>query len=368
MAEVILKNVCKLFGSVQACTQINMLIHDGEFLSILGPSGCGKSTVMRMIAGLETVSSGEIYIGGRLVNNLTPKQRNIAMVFENYALYPHLTVFENIAFPLMMDKKSKQEINDRVNKAIGMLRLHDVTSSYPANISDGQKQRVGIGRAIVREPDLFLFDEPISHLDIMLRQDMRKEIVRLQRELNTTMIYVTHDQMEALTMGHRIAVMNDSYLQQIGVREEILDNPSNTFVASFVGDPPINFVSGTVTEEAGDIYLVLDELSAKILLQESRSLKAIKMAESAKLVVGIRPHYIEIYNNSVPNGIAGKVNFVEFLDEYNILTVAVYNNRLLIEAPKSFDATINAGVWMVFPESKLLFFNAENGNNVLIGS
>ncbi|MBS3947034.1 MAG: ABC transporter ATP-binding protein [Dethiobacter sp.] len=368
MAEVLLKNVCKFFGNVRACKDINMSVGDGEFLSILGPSGCGKSTVMRMIAGLETVSSGEIYIGGRLVNDLSPKQRNIAMVFENYALYPHLTVFENIAFPLIMAKKSKQEINDKVSKAMEMLRLHDVTGSFPINISDGQKQRVGIGRAIVRDPDLFLFDEPISHLDIMLRQDLRKEIVRLQRELHTTMIYVTHDQLEALTMGNRIAVMNDSYLQQLGTRSEILDNPSNTFVASFVGDPPINFIPATITDEAGNFSLALDGLAASIPLKESRSLKAVRMAGGARIKLGIRPHHIDISHDTTNREVTGNVDFVEFLDEYNVLTVQVNGVKLLIEAPKSFEASINDKVGMNFPESLLLFFNDQKGDNILAGN
>lgn len=365
MAEVILKSVCKFFGSVQACKDINLSIGDGEFLSILGPSGCGKSTAMRMIAGLENVSSGEIYIGGRLVNNLSPRQRNIAMVFENYALYPHMTVFENIAFPLMMVKKSRQEINDRVNKALQMLRLQDVAKSYPTNISDGQKQRVGIGRAIVRDPALFLFDEPISHLDIMLRQDLRKEIVRLQRELKTTMIYVTHDQLEALTMGNRIAVMNDGYLQQLGTREEILNNPSNTFVAAFVGDPPINFIPAKVTEEAGNISLVLSNLYTKIPLKESKSLRAVKMLSGAPVLLGIRPHHIDISHESTDKDMAGKVNFVELLDEYNILTVELYGAKLLVEVPKSFTASVNAAVSIKFPESKLLFFDEVKGKNIL---
>lgn len=365
MAEVLLKNVCKYFGSVQACKDINMSISDGEFLAILGPSGCGKSTIIRMIAGLETVSSGEIYIGGRLVNNLSPKQRNIAMVFENYALYPHMTVFENIAFPLMMLKKSRQEIIDRVNKALQMLRLQHVAKSYPTNISDGQKQRVGIGRAIVRDPALFLFDEPISHLDIMLRQDLRKEIVRLQRELKTTMVYITHDQLEALTMSNRIAVMNESRLQQLGTREEILNNPSNTFVATFVGDPPINFIPAKVTEDSGNISLLLSELGTKIPLTESRSFRAVKMAPGAQILLGIRPHHVAISHESADAGIAGKVDFVELLDEYNILTVEIHGTKLLVEVPKSFTASFNASVRIKFPESKLLFFDEAKGENIL---
>jgi|LSQX01.2.fsa_nt_gb multiple sugar transport system ATP-binding protein len=368
MAQVVLKNVCKFFGNVQACKDINMSVADGEFLAILGPSGCGKSTTMRMIAGLETVTSGEIYIGERLVNDLTPKQRNIAMVFENYALYPHLTVAENIAFPLLMAKKSKKEIEEKVRKAITMLRLEDVTDSYPANISDGQKQRVGIGRAIVREPDVFLFDEPISHLDIMLRQDMRKEIVRLQRELATTMIYVTHDQLEAMTMADRIVVMNEGRLQQIGTREEILNNPSNTFVAGFVGDPPINFIPAIVTEEAGAFYLSLKNIKTAVPLNESKNLEAVKKNASPEVILGIRPHHIEVSTDQGAGFIAGTVNFVEFLDEYNVLTIQVDETRLLVEVPKSSKVGINEPVWMNFPESKLLLFNHDRGNNLLTGN
>jgi multiple sugar transport system ATP-binding protein len=365
MAQVILKNVCKFYGDVQACKDINMTINDGEFLSILGPSGCGKSTTMRMIAGLESISSGEIYIGDRLVNNVSPGQRKIAMVFENYALYPHMTVTENIAFPLQMAKMNKNIISEKVDYAIKMLRLEDVAESYPANISDGQKQRVGIGRAIVREPDLFLFDEPISHLDIMLRQDMRKEIVRLQRELGTTMIYVTHDQLEALTMGHRIAVMNDSYLQQLGTREEILENPSNIFVAGFVGDPPINFIVAEVLEEIGNISLRLTELSAVVELKDPESIKAVKNALDKDLLLGIRPHNIDVSKKETGDAFKGKVIFVEFLDEYNILSVVINQGSLLIEVPKSFDVKTEDSIWIRLPEDKILFFNRNRGDNIL---
>jgi len=365
MAEIVLKNICKFFGDVQACKDIDMIIKDGEFLSILGPSGCGKSTTMRMIAGLETISSGEIYIDGRLVNDLSPKQRNIAMVFENYALYPHMTVFENIAFPLTMSKMKHSEIREKVNNAIDMLRLHDVVDSYPATISDGQKQRVGIGRAIVREPDLFLFDEPISHLDIMLRQDMRKEIVRLQRELGTTMIYVTHDQLEALTMGDRIAVMNDSYLQQLGTRSEILENPSNTFVASFVGEPPINLISAEFAEEEGNKFLIFDELSITLPLDENRSKDAFARSENKAVTIGIRPQFSEAYLEETEKSFPAEVHFVEFLDEYNVLTVTIGDTRLMLETDKSFITEIGKTIWVKFPENKMLFFNRENGTNIL---
>ena len=365
MAEVVLKNVCKFFGDVQACRDISMTCNDGEFLSILGPSGCGKSTTMRMIAGLETISSGEIYVGGRLVNDLSPKQRNIAMVFENYALYPHMTVFENIAFPLSMSKMKHSQIREKVNQAISMLRLQEVANSYPATISDGQKQRVGIGRAIVREPDLFLFDEPISHLDIMLRQDMRREIVRLQRELDTTMIYVTHDQLEALTMGDRIAVMNDSYLQQLGTRKEILENPSNTFVAGFVGEPPINLISAELAEEGGSKVLRFDQLSFTLPIEENRSKDAFVRSTSKEVTIGIRPQYTEVYQEAVDNSFAAAVHFVEFLDEFNVLSVVFGDTKLMLETDKSFSTEAGENIWIKFPESKMLFFNRENGTNIL---
>jgi len=370
MATVVLKDVHKYYGKVHAVKGINFRCEDGEFLALLGPSGCGKSTTMRMIAGLEEISSGEIYLGDRLINNLSPKERDIAMVFENYALYPHMTVFDNIAFPLYMRKTPQEEIKKKVHEVAKLLAVDNVLQEYPPNLSDGQKQRIGIGRAIVRNPNLFLFDEPISHLDNMLRQQMRKEIRRLQKNLGATMIYVTHDQLEALSMADRIAVMNEGELQQLGTRDEILDQPANTFVAQFVGEPPINFLKAQFKREAGQLKLFLPELAvsgnkATIDLHESRSKQAAELSPDSELTIGIRPLDIKAYNTEVPGGIPGKIFFVEFLDEFNILTVQIEEKKLLVEAPKDLHVRLDDPVWLKFNELKVHFFDAEHGKNVL---
>lgn len=364
MAQVILRDLCKNFGDVQAVKNLNIVCEDGEFLAILGPSGCGKSTAMRMIAGLETVSSGEIYIGDRVVNDFTPKQRNIAMVFENYALYPHMTVFENIAFPLLMEKKSNTEVNKKVSQAMEMLRIDNIANDYPSTLSDGQKQRVGIGRAIVREPSLYLFDEPISHLDIMLRQEMRKEIVRLQKELNTTMIYVTHDQLEALTMGDRIAVMNDGVLQQLGTRDEILYHPRNTFVAKFVGEPPINLLDASVKKEKDKYLLELPSLQANMVLNEERSYKVLDNSNCKDITIGVRPLNINLYNQPMEGAFEGTVHFVEYLDEFNIFNIYLNSEKIIAEAPKSFKANIEDKIWLTLEESWIHFFDRDQGINL----
>lgn len=369
MAQVILKNLNKNFGKVEAVKNLNINCNDGEFMALLGPSGCGKSTTMRMIAGLETVSSGEIYIGDRMVNELSSKQRDIAMVFENYALYPHMTVYQNIAFPLFMSKISKDKIKKQVAKTAEILQLNDILEKFPLTLSDGQKQRVGIGRAIVREPSLFLFDEPISHLDVMLRQQMRKEIRRLQKELETTMIYVTHDQLEALSMADRIAVMNEGILQQLGTRDEILDSPNNIFVARFVGEPPINLLTANLKEENGDTVLIFNELendsNFSLLIKETRSLKALKKATSDKVKVGIRPLDIELHHEPVEGSFPGNVFFIEVLDEFNIFTIQINDQKLLVEACKNFKADLDIKVWIKFNEPKMHFFDYVNGQNYL---
>lgn len=369
MATVALKDVHKYYGKVHAVKGIDIVCNDGEFMALLGPSGCGKSTTMRMIAGLEEISAGEIYIGERLVNNLSPKQRDIAMVFENYALYPHMTVFQNISFPLIMKKVPNSEIKNKVLQVSEILEITDVLDKYPPTLSDGQKQRIGIGRAIVRNPALFLFDEPISHLDIMLRQQMRKEIKRLQKNLRTTMIYVTHDQLEALSMADRIAVMNEGLLQQLGTRDEILNNPSNIFVAQFVGEPPINLLTANINQE-GNLKLAFPKLSvpekpALIEMKEERSIKGVSLVKGSEVTIGIRPLDIEVYDNHQENTIEGRVFFIEMLDEYNVLTVKINDEKLLVEAPKAFRIGIDSSIWIRFKESKIHFFDSIHGHNYL---
>src|SRR5215213_3546100 len=248
MAELRLRNVTKRFGSYVGVDNFNLDIADQEFLVLLGPSGCGKTTTMRMIAGLEDVTAGEIWLGGRIVNNLEPKDRDISMVFQSYGLYPNMTVYENIRFPLRVRKVPADQHKDRVMKAARMVELVDFLDRRPAELSGGQRQRVALGRAIVREPTVFLMDEPLSNLDAKLRVSTRAQIKHLQHTLKTTTIYVTHDQIEAMTMGTRIAVMDKGVIQQVGTPTEIYDAPANTFVASFIGSPAMNLIEGTVSD------------------------------------------------------------------------------------------------------------------------
>jgi multiple sugar transport system ATP-binding protein len=243
MAKVTLKDVYKIYpNNVVAVNDFNLEIADKEFIVLVGPSGCGKSTTLRMIAGLEDISKGEIYIGDRLVNDVPPKDRDIAMVFQNYALYPHMTVYENMAFGLKLRKVPKREIDAKVREAAKILNIEGLLNRKPKALSGGQRQRVALGRAIVRNPQVFLMDEPLSNLDAKLRTQMRTEILKLHQRLNTTFIYVTHDQTEAMTMGDRIVVMKDGLVQQIASPKEIFDHPKNLFVAGFIGSPPMNFI------------------------------------------------------------------------------------------------------------------------------
>lgn len=256
MASVNLKNLKKVYpNGFQAVKGIDLEIKDKEFLVFVGPSGCGKTTTLRMIAGLEEVSEGELYIDSKIVNDVLPKDRNIAMVFQNYALYPHMTVFDNMAFGLKLRKFKKSQISEKVDKAANILGIQDLLDRRPKQLSGGQRQRVALGRAIVREPEVFLMDEPLSNLDAKLRVQMRAELIKLHQELDTTFIYVTHDQTEAMTMGTRICVMNDGLIQQVNTPREIYNNPNNMFVASFIGAPQMNFFTGTIVEEESKIFV-----------------------------------------------------------------------------------------------------------------
>ena len=288
MAEVAFTNVDKVFDSgVQAIFDLTMEANDGELLVLVGPSGCGKSTALRMIAGLEEISDGTISIGGRVVNDLTPKDRDIAMVFQNYALYPHLTVAENIAFGLRLRKAPKDVIHERVAWAAKMLDLTDYLDRKPKELSGGQRQRVAMGRAIVRKPQVFLMDEPLSNLDAKLRVQMRADIANLQRELATTMLYVTHDQVEAMTMGDRVAVLNKGRLQQVETPQRLYDRPGNLFVAGFMGTPPMSLVEGTVSVNSG----VSVNVGGNLLPLADAAVAAypgLKQRNGQSVIVGIR--------------------------------------------------------------------------------
>lgn len=286
MANVILRNVTKRFDAVVAVDNINLEIADQEFLVLVGPSGCGKTTTLRMVAGLEEITEGEIFIGDQLVNNLEPKDRNIAMVFQSYALYPHMKVFDNMVFGLKMRKVSKEEREARVRKAADILGIEDLLQRKPKQLSGGQRQRVALGRAIVRDPKVFLFDEPLSNLDAKLRVQMRTELKKLHERLQATAIYVTHDQVEAMTMGNRIVVMKDGIVQQVGRPLEIYKNPSNSFVAGFIGSPAMNFLPCHLLEEHSCLYI--DTGDFKIPLPDSMAEKLRPLRET-EFIFGIRP-------------------------------------------------------------------------------
>ncbi|SET71322.1 multiple sugar transport system ATP-binding protein [Natronincola peptidivorans] len=289
MASLVLKDINKYYtNTFHAVKDLNLTIDDKEFIILVGPSGCGKSTSLRMIAGLEEISSGELYIDDKLVNDVEPKDRDIAMVFQNYALYPHMTVFDNMAFGLKLRKMSKEEIQTKVNEAAEILNIKELLNRKPKELSGGQRQRVALGRAIVREPKVFLMDEPLSNLDAKLRVQMRSEINKLHKKLQTTFIYVTHDQTEAMTMGTRIVVMKDGIVQQVADPQTIYEYPANLFVAGFIGSPQMNFINCNLVEEGDKIYAIFGNNKLLIPTNKANVVKA-KDYIGKDIVLGIRP-------------------------------------------------------------------------------
>jgi multiple sugar transport system ATP-binding protein len=304
MASVEIRGVEKQFGTTKVIHGIDVSIEDEEFVVLVGPSGCGKSTLLRMIAGLEEISGGEIAIGGNVVNNVPPKDRDIAMVFQNYALYPHMTVRENMAFSLKLRKAEKSFIEQRVDRAADILSLKPYLDRYPRQLSGGQRQRVAMGRAIVRDPQVFLFDEPLSNLDAKLRVQMRTEIKALHQRLRTTSVYVTHDQVEAMTMADRIVVMHDGIVEQIGTPLELYDHPTNTFVAGFIGSPAMNFLDGTLRRAGGGAAHV--EAAGGVTLPAPGSVGG---ADGQKVIYGVRPEHMTLAGEGA--GVGAKVVVVE---------------------------------------------------------
>ena len=308
MASVLLKNIYKRYqGGVVAVSNFNLEIEDKEFLVLVGPSGCGKSTTLRMIAGLEEITEGELYIGDKLVNDVAPKDRDIAMVFQNYALYPHMTVFDNMAFGLKLRKVPKDEIKRRVEEAADILDLRHLLDRKPKAMSGGQRQRVALGRAIVREPKVFLLDEPLSNLDAKLRAQMRTELAKIHHNLATTFIYVTHDQTEAMTMATRIVVMKDGFIQQVDTPQNLYLYPCNMFVAGFIGSPQMNFIDASLVEKAGDLYVEFAGNSLK--LPESKINDAVKEHVGKTVIMGIRPEHVH-----------DEVRYLEEMADYIIKT------------------------------------------------
>src|SRR5690554_686499 len=293
MASVTLERVTKRFGNVIAVDEASLEIRDKEFLVLVGPSGCGKSTTLRMVAGLEDVTEGNIYIGDRLVNDVPPKDRDIAMVFQNYALYPHMDVYNNMAFGLKLRKFPKSEIDRRVKEAARMLGIENLLDRKPKQLSGGQRQRVAVGRAIVREPKVFLMDEPLSNLDAKLRVQMRAELSKLHRRLEATVIYVTHDQTEAMTMGDRIVVMKDGFIQQVGAPLEVYEKPVNVFVAGFIGSPAMNFMEGVLRRDGETYFIDAKTFKLPIPAEKAASIKNLGKYVDKQVVLGIRPEDIE---------------------------------------------------------------------------
>ena len=305
MAGVEIRNVYKSFGRVEVIHGVSVDIDDGEFVVLVGPSGCGKSTLLRMIAGLEPITGGEIAIGERVVNMMPPKERDVAMVFQNYALYPHMKVYDNLAFSLTLRKAEKNVVDERVRRAAEILNLTELLDRYPRQLSGGQRQRVAMGRAIVRDPQVFLFDEPLSNLDAKLRVQMRTEIKELHQRLGTTTVYVTHDQIEALTMADRIVVMHDGIVEQIGAPLHLYDDPSNLFVAGFIGSPAMNFLPGTVRKNGAATWVEADD-GTRLPMADGHHTD-----EGRRVTYGIRPEHLILANGAGGAGIESRVVVVE---------------------------------------------------------
>lgn len=361
MAHVTLKNIRKVYDNGEVAVQnFNLDIADKEFIVLVGPSGCGKSTTLRMIAGLEKISEGELYIGNKLVNEVAPKDRDIAMVFQNYALYPHMTVFENMAFGLKLRKFSKKDIAQRVKEAGEILGILELFDRKPKTLSGGQRQRVALGRAIVRHPQVFLFDEPLSNLDAKLRVQTRTEISKLHNRLQTTMIYVTHDQVEAMTMGDRIVVMKDGIIQQVDTPLNLYNSPVNRFVASFIGSPAMNLISGKVIRDNG---LWFDEGSLKIKLTSNRHIEKLDTYLDKEIVFGIRPE--DIHEAGISHGIEDKaevslkVEVVEPMGNETFLYTTTGSHSLTIRLRTDNPIKVNDHVDLVFDLAKAHFFDAD---------
>jgi multiple sugar transport system ATP-binding protein len=335
MAELRLEHIYKTYkGGVEAVKDLNLTVKNGEFLALLGPSGCGKTSTLRMIVGLEEITSGEMYIGDRLVNKLEPNQRNVALAFETYALYPPLSVYENIAFNLRAKKVAPAEIDQRVRAVATMLDITDILARKPAELGGGQKQRISLARALVRDPDVFLMDEPLSHLDAAQRSHMRVELKRLHVQTGRTTILVTHDQLEAVAMAERIAVMNFGVLQQVGSFEEIYNRPVNEFVAGFIGEPPMNLLACTPVSENGKLFLAGADASFKLRLPEALRAK-VESTGAKKINLGVRPVHIEVVapSESGVSEMKGAVATYESLGEEGQLAATIGDAIVLVVTP-----------------------------------
>ncbi len=365
MASVKLNKVTKRFGKNEVVKSIDLDINDKEFVVLVGPSGCGKSTTLRMIAGLEEISSGDLFIGDTRVNEYAPKDRDIAMVFQNYALYPHMTVFDNMAFGLKLRKMPKSEIKEKVNNAAKILDIEDLMLRKPNAMSGGQSQRVAIGRAIVRNPKVFLFDEPLSNLDAKLRVQMRIEIARLHKKLNATIVYVTHDQVEAMTLGNRIVVMKDGVIQQNDTPANIYANPVNKFVAGFIGSPPMNFAKGEITAK-GNLFEFKDELNILLFKLEKKDFPELEKYINQKITIGFRSEnvYEENTNNKFQPFIAESL-LTEQMGHEVYLFLKYGNDQITARLSADTKVKIDEEIELFVNTAKLHFFDIETGKVIV---
>jgi multiple sugar transport system ATP-binding protein len=358
MARVTLRDVVKTYGPHVAVDRVSLTIEDGEFVALVGPSGCGKTTTLNLVAGLVEISEGEIHIGDRLVNDLDPKDRDVAMVFQNYALYPNKTVYKNLAFPLKMRGMPRADIDRKIREAARVLDIGHLLERRPRELSGGQQQRVALGRALVRDPKVFLMDEPLSNLDAKLRVQMRSELKRFHQDLRATVVYVTHDQLEAVTMADRMAVMDGGVLQQYDRPERVFESPVNVFVAGFVGSPAMNLIRARVVGEGGGA--ALDGGGWRCALSPANARRA--LASSApEVVVGARHSTIRLATEASPSGVAGVVYTVEPTGDVTYVHVRMATETIVVSVPPHAALAANQPVWIEFDQRKLHLFDAATG-------
>jgi multiple sugar transport system ATP-binding protein len=363
MARVAMRSLNKKYDEVHAVKDVNLDIRDKEFVVLVGPSGCGKTTTLRMVAGLESITSGSVLINEKVVNQLAPMDRDIAMVFQNYALYPHMTVYDNMAFGLKMRKFDRAEIAQRVNEAAEILGIHDYLKRKPRQLSGGQRQRVALGRAIVRHPQVFLFDEPLSNLDAKLRVQMRVELKKLHERLGTTAIYVTHDQVEAMTLGDRVVVMRDGWVQQVGDPMELYNEPANRFVAGFIGSPAMNFATVRIASENGSLWAEGDAIRLKLPAAMTNRLAA---HAGQEVTFGIRPEDLRIAADADPAemSVDAEVEVVERLGSEILLDVAVGPATMVAAVEPTVRAKVHDRLRLAVNPNRLHFFDAQSENAI----
>ncbi len=357
MANVKVENLTKRFAEIVAVNNLSLEVKDREFMVFLGPSGCGKTTTLRSIAGLERPDEGNIYIDDILVNDLPPADRDVAFVFQFYALYPHKTVYDNMAFPLKAVKTPKSEIDDRVKEVAKVLRIENLLSRTPEKLSGGEMQRVALGRAMVRRPKVFLMDEPLTNLDAKLRAEMRAELKRLQKDIGATTIYVTHDQLEAMSMGDKIAVLNEGVIQQIGSPAEVYDHPASLFVASFVGSPAMNLLDCEYVQENGKSFLIVGANDFRLEISDALGIKIRENATSSQLILGIRAEDIFVGEERTEDAIQAEVYVVEPLGSENIIDLKIGENLLRVKTLPTVQPNIGQPIKMRFDKDRMHVFD-----------